>query len=199
MQDAADAPSASAVDLAEWLVERGMPFREAHAVVGGLVRDSVERHVPLAELVVAHPALGEEALFLLEPGVAVTRRTTPGGAGPGAVAAQMERFRNRLDLDDAPSPAWLIRVQPRIPIRYGEVDMQGVVFNAHYLAYCDDACGLVVPETLGRFEDLGWEPMVVKALVEWQGRRASATCSRSRWRHAMGPHVLRRGVHRQRR
>ena len=34
----------------------------------------------------AHPDLGDEAAALLEPGVAVTRRTTPGGAGPGAVA-----------------------------------------------------------------------------------------------------------------
>ena len=76
-------PVVAAVDLAEWLVQRGMPFRQAHAVVGGLVRDSLERHVPLVELVGAHPQLGAEAVPLLEPGVAVTRRTTPGGAGPG--------------------------------------------------------------------------------------------------------------------
>ena len=59
MQEAADGSAVAAVDLAEWLVEQGMPFRQAHAVVGGLVRDSIERHVPLAELVEAHPALGE--------------------------------------------------------------------------------------------------------------------------------------------
>jgi acyl-CoA thioester hydrolase len=57
----------------------------------------------------------------------------------------------------------------RIPIRYGEVDMQGVVFNAHYMAYCDDACDTWLRAALGRFEALGWEPMVVKAVVEWQG------------------------------
>jgi acyl-CoA thioester hydrolase len=56
-----------------------------------------------------------------------------------------------------------------IPIRYGEVDMQGVVFNAHYMAYCDDACDSWLRDRLGRFEDLGWEPMVVKAVIEWQG------------------------------
>jgi len=96
MQAAADTPGAAAVDLAEWLVERGMPFREAHHVVGGLVRDSLERHVPLAELVAAHPDLGAPALGLLEPGVAVTRRTTAGGAGPGPVAAQAEQFDRML-------------------------------------------------------------------------------------------------------
>jgi argininosuccinate lyase len=99
MQEAADAPTAAAVDLAEWLVGRGMPFREAHAIVGGVVRDAVERRVGMAELVEAHPALGIEAVALLEPGLAVTRRTTPGGAGPAAVAEQLQRFTARLDLD----------------------------------------------------------------------------------------------------
>ena len=99
MQAAADTPSSSAVDLAEYLVAAGMPFREAHALVGGLVRDSIERHVPLEELVAAHPALGVEAVGLLEPGVAVTRRTSPGGGGPKPVAEQLSRFRQRLSLD----------------------------------------------------------------------------------------------------
>ena len=93
MQDAANGSSVAAVDLAEWLVQQGMPFRQAHSVVGGLVHDSLERHVPLAELVEAHPALGSEAVALLEPGVAVTRRTTPGSAGPEAVAVQTRAVR----------------------------------------------------------------------------------------------------------
>jgi argininosuccinate lyase len=97
MRDAADSPAASAVDLAEWLVNRGMPFRQAHGVVGGLVRDSLERKVPLGELVQAHPDLGTEALELLQPGVAVTRRTSPGGAGPIPVARQLQQFTRTLE------------------------------------------------------------------------------------------------------
>jgi argininosuccinate lyase len=96
MQAAADSPSAAATDLAELLVERGVPFRDAHAIVGGIVRDSLERHVPLAELVAAHPELGDDGLALLEAGVAVTRRRTPGGAGPGPVAEQLEKFTTQL-------------------------------------------------------------------------------------------------------
>ena len=96
MQEAADNSASSAVDLAEWLVERGMPFREAHKIVGSLVRSCIERRVPLPELVEAHPDLGTDALFLLEPGAAVVRRTTPGGAGPAPVADQLKRFRLRL-------------------------------------------------------------------------------------------------------
>jgi argininosuccinate lyase len=106
MQEAADSPQSAATDLAEWLVERGMPFRDAHATVGALVRDSIQRHVPLTELVASHPDLGDDALELLEPGVAVTRRTTAGGAGPVPVAEQLQRFRHRLaaDADRIPKP-----------------------------------------------------------------------------------------------
>ena len=99
MQAAADSPFAAATDLAEHLVEGGTPFREAHAVVGALVRDSIERKVPLAELVAAHPAFGEDAQELLEPGVSVSRRTTRGGAGPQAVAQQLKRYQARLAKD----------------------------------------------------------------------------------------------------
>jgi argininosuccinate lyase len=99
MRAAADSPAASAVDLAEWLVNRGMPFRQAHGVVGGLVRDSLARKVPLGELVAAHPDLGTEALELLQPGVAVTRRTSPGGAGPIPVARQLQQFTRMLEAE----------------------------------------------------------------------------------------------------
>jgi argininosuccinate lyase len=99
MEEAANGAAVAAVDLAEWLVQQGMPFRQAHSVVGGLVSESLERQVPLADLVGPHPDLGAEAVALLEPGVAVTRRTTPGGAGPHAVAVQMQRFEARLEVD----------------------------------------------------------------------------------------------------
>ena len=81
----------------------GCPSGAAHTLVGSLVRESLERHVPLAELVQAHPDLGEEALALLEPGVAVERRTSPGGAGRQPVAAQMEHFVRRLEVDRGPA------------------------------------------------------------------------------------------------
>jgi argininosuccinate lyase len=99
MREAADGQASAAVDLAEWLVGRGTPFRDAHAIVGGLVRDSLERGVPLGELVQSHPALGAPALWLLEPGAAVGRRVTPGGAGSAAVATQLAKFRQRVDID----------------------------------------------------------------------------------------------------
>jgi argininosuccinate lyase len=97
MQRSADAPTSAAIDLAEHLVANGMPFRDAHGVVGRLVRQSLETGADLATLVAAEPGLGAEGAALLAPGVAVTRRTTPGGAGPVAVAEQVSRFRDRLE------------------------------------------------------------------------------------------------------
>ncbi|HUF33124.1 MAG TPA: argininosuccinate lyase [Acidimicrobiales bacterium] len=96
MAAAADSPGAAAVDLAEHLVAGGTPFRDAHAIVGALVRRSLGGEGSFADLVAASPELGPEAAALLVPGVAVTRRTTPGGAGPVPVAVQLGRFRDHL-------------------------------------------------------------------------------------------------------
>jgi argininosuccinate lyase len=97
MAAAADSPMNAATDLAEHLVERGTPFREAHAIVGALVRQAVERGVPLDELVSNDPRLGPECVALLEPGSAVRRRTTPGGGGPEPVSIQLQAARARLE------------------------------------------------------------------------------------------------------
>jgi argininosuccinate lyase len=106
MAAAADAAGLVATDLAEHLVAAGTPFREAHALVGALVRRSLEPGAPsLADLVAAEPRLGPKAAALLAPGVAVTRRTTRGGAGPGPVATQLGRFRQHLEADQARIPA----------------------------------------------------------------------------------------------
>ncbi|MFQ5556904.1 MAG: argininosuccinate lyase, partial [Acidimicrobiales bacterium] len=99
MAEAASSPYASATDVAEWLVERGTPFREAHAVVGELVRRALAGEARFGELVTSDPRLGPEAAELLVPGVSVSRRTTRGGAGPAAVADQIERFRKQITTD----------------------------------------------------------------------------------------------------
>jgi argininosuccinate lyase len=97
MASAADVETVAATDLAEWLVARGTPFREAHALVGNLVRRHIESATPLGELAAAEPALGPEAAALVAPGVAVTRRTSPGGAGPHAIEPQLRAYRAMLE------------------------------------------------------------------------------------------------------
>ena len=62
-----------------------------------------------------------------------------------------------------------------IAVRYGEVDMQRVVFNAHYLAYVDDAMDHWLAHALGRPDvsgftaatDFGFDYMVRRVVVEW--------------------------------
>lgn len=100
MRKAADSQFLCAIDLAEWLVAKGVPFRSAHGIIGGLVRDSLERHVDLAELVEAHPQLGSEAAELLLSGVSVERRRSLGGSGIDAVKIQLESFRSSLKRDE---------------------------------------------------------------------------------------------------
>ena len=96
MAAAAAPPYAAAIDLAEYLVAGGMPFREAHQVVGALVSSALAGDGSLADLVTAHDRLGPEAAALLEPGIAVSRRITPGGTGAEAVTAQRSRFGDQL-------------------------------------------------------------------------------------------------------
>lgn len=95
----ADNPYAAATDLAEHLVGQGMPFRQAHGVVGELVRRALEGEGSLTDLVAASPELGAEAAGLLEPGVSVRQRTSPGGGSPTSSGEQLTSFRRRLTLD----------------------------------------------------------------------------------------------------
>jgi argininosuccinate lyase len=96
MRTAADAPAAVATDIAEWLVARGMPFRQAHAKVGDLVSRSLASGTPLVDLVRADAALGPDAAALFAPGVAVRRRASRGAAGPAAATAQRDELRRTV-------------------------------------------------------------------------------------------------------
>lgn len=94
MQSAADAEVTSATDIAEWLVRGGTPFRQAHAIVGALVRAHLAEGTSLRSLVNAE--LGSEAAALVAPGVGVALRSSPGGAGPGPFEAQLQSFTELL-------------------------------------------------------------------------------------------------------
>jgi acyl-CoA thioester hydrolase len=54
-----------------------------------------------------------------------------------------------------------------VRVRYGECDMQQVVFNAHFLAYVDDCIDTWLRSVLGPFEEVGFDLMLKKATVEW--------------------------------
>jgi len=97
MQLAADQPAMGATDLAEWLVRKGRPFREAHAIVGAVVRESLESSQTLVDLVRAHPDLGDDAAGLLAAGQGVALRSSPGAAGPSVSADQQVLYVQKLN------------------------------------------------------------------------------------------------------
>ena len=84
----------AATDLADLLVKRGTPFREAHGVVAGLVREAVESGRTLAE--VAVPALGEDAAQVLERSSWLESKVSEGGTALRRVREQLERARALL-------------------------------------------------------------------------------------------------------
>ena len=80
-----------AIDIAERLVEHGMPFRAAHERVGRAVGEAVRRGVNLADVVKESEDL-EGFADLFAPGHALEARRSPGASGPVALAAQRERL-----------------------------------------------------------------------------------------------------------
>jgi argininosuccinate lyase len=92
----------AATDVADLLARRGMPFRAAHGVVGGLVRTALERGVSLSELepdeVRRHSELLDEEYYeVLGSGAWLESKRSAGGTGSGPLAAQIEAARGALE------------------------------------------------------------------------------------------------------
>ena len=84
-----------ATDLADYLVGKGITFRDAHAAVGLLVRKAeetgVELHaLPISTFEAAHASFGSDVREALSARASVERREVEGGTGPRAVRAQLE-------------------------------------------------------------------------------------------------------------
>jgi argininosuccinate lyase len=83
---AADDELLVAIDLAEELVAEGVPFRQAHEIVGELVKEAVSSERQLRDVVASSPYQRFEKLF--ESGTALRRRRSPGASGPESSATQ---------------------------------------------------------------------------------------------------------------
>ena len=93
---------ALATELADFLAARGVPFREAHRAVGGLVRRCEElgvrlEEVPVEQLVAAHPVLAGLPRELLTPRGSVAIKKSPGSTSPESVEAQLGTARRFLN------------------------------------------------------------------------------------------------------
>ena len=100
MREAAAGGFALATDVADYLVRAGMPFREAHAVVGGLVREAEARGCDLRELPFAvyeaASALFRPDVLELDVDAALASRDIPGGTAPARVREAAEALRRDL-------------------------------------------------------------------------------------------------------
>ena len=101
MQQSTENDFSNATELADYLAEKGLPFREAHEIVGKLVLDSIKhgkniQDWDLEELQVYHPLIEEDIYIYLRPETAVQRRNSLGGTGFEQVKYQIEQAKKEL-------------------------------------------------------------------------------------------------------
>jgi len=101
MRNAAVAGHTLATELADYLATRGVPFRDAHAIVGAIVREAIATERGLddfstRELQRFSPAFSADVHSWLSPEAAVRRRRAPGGTAPVNVRRQLRAIDRRL-------------------------------------------------------------------------------------------------------
>ncbi|HXB58681.1 MAG TPA: argininosuccinate lyase, partial [Candidatus Acidoferrales bacterium] len=100
-EKAVNDPALLATDLADYLVRKGMPFRQAHHVVGAIVALAEKTGKPLnkltlTELQSVHKAFGRDALGVFNLKTAMAKRNIVGAPGTKEVAKQLVRWRMQL-------------------------------------------------------------------------------------------------------
>lgn len=101
MAQATERDFSNATELADYLATKGIPFRQAHAIVGQLVLEGLKtgttlQEIPLVKYQEIDPAIGEDVYHDLQSKVAVERRNSLGGTGFDQVKAQIEAAKQLL-------------------------------------------------------------------------------------------------------
>jgi argininosuccinate lyase len=105
MERACTGDFSTATDLADDLAAAGMPFRQAHEVVGKVVRYCMDRDIGLEQLTIQQlqeiePSVPGDFTFDLSPQASVRRRNSYGGTAPAAVREQLKLARKRLEQEE---------------------------------------------------------------------------------------------------
>jgi argininosuccinate lyase len=103
LREAAQDPGLVATEVADYLVAFGVPFREAHEIVGKALRAAEKegtsiRELPIERLKEFSPAFGRDLATVLTVDAALARKSTPGGTAPGAVRSALADFERRVSL-----------------------------------------------------------------------------------------------------
>ena len=101
LREAAQDPALVATEVADYLVAQGIPFRDAHEIVGKVLRAADQdgksiREMPLDRLREFSAAFGRDLSTVLTLESAIARRSGAGGTAPGAVRSALEDFNARL-------------------------------------------------------------------------------------------------------
>ena len=101
LEQAVASDFSNATDVADYLVARGVPFREAYQLVGGLVKTCLAegillRQLPLERWQQLHPAFAVDIFEAIQPRQVVAARCSEGGTGFTQVAAQLSQMRSHL-------------------------------------------------------------------------------------------------------
>ena len=101
LEQAVTTDFSNATDVADYLVARGVPFREAYQLVGGLVKaclveGKLLRDLPLERWQALHPAFGSDLYAAIAPRQVVAARSSEGGTGFEQVRSQLRQIRARL-------------------------------------------------------------------------------------------------------
>ncbi len=101
MRRATERGMLTATDLADHLARQGVPFREAHEIVGRLVRERLAQKkdlagVTLGELRAIDPRFGQSAVHEMDVASSLAARSSPGGTAPERVRAAIEEARTAL-------------------------------------------------------------------------------------------------------
>jgi argininosuccinate lyase len=101
MESAADDPNLLATDLAEYLVKKGMPFREAHEAVGKLVARAASakvalNNVSLLEMREVSKLFEDDVLKVFDVRGSLAKRTATGAPSPENVSSQIARWKSLL-------------------------------------------------------------------------------------------------------
>ncbi|HET7752872.1 MAG TPA: argininosuccinate lyase, partial [Anaeromyxobacteraceae bacterium] len=103
MREALGGGEALATDLAEYLVAKGVPFREAHEAIGKAAAHAARTHRTISQLAPGewrqfHVQLKPDALQRMSVSQSLKRREVPGGPGPKQVAKQLARWEKALGI-----------------------------------------------------------------------------------------------------
>jgi len=99
-----------ATDLADYLVRKGVPFRQAHEIVGKMVLLAMSQGKELHQLTLSemkgfYRQIGEDVYEWLDPLGSPARRNSPGGTGPDMVRREIDEAKKALGMDDEKDPA----------------------------------------------------------------------------------------------